>query len=127
RQQRAVAPDAGRARLDVGPLDVTEVVSRLQRPETLDTREAGAERVTGAALAAGQSRGRTKVKRHEARPSLIFACGHPDRRPELAPCPGRPRHVASHKPGGLPGLRRAGPSTPLDEQCSIVATARDST
>jgi hypothetical protein len=27
---------------------------------------------------------------------------------------------ARSAPGGLPGLHRAGPSTPLDEQCSVV-------
>ena len=99
RQQRGVAPDVLRARLDVGPGQPREVVADLQRPETLRARVERAERAGGAALTAGQAGGVAKTGAFDsvaerasvsavmgARPlSPIFPSGHPDHRPDLAP------------------------------------------
>src|SRR6185312_9683735 len=57
RQQRGVAPDVLRARLDVGPGQPREVVADLQRPETLRARVVRAELDGAAALPAGQAGG----------------------------------------------------------------------
>src|SRR6202035_1447960 len=91
-KQWRVAPDVLRACFDVGPGQPREVVTDLQRPETLGTRVVRAQLDRGAALPAGQAggvteaEGRVGLNSHGARPlSPIFPSGHLDQGPDLAP------------------------------------------
>ena len=132
REQRRVAPHVRRAGLDVGPGQPRVVVADFQRPETVVAGVVRAELVDLAALAAGQPGGVAEPGSCIGR--ACRCCGH--RRglpspsfPAVTLTAGRSWHHVTRLAvrrracirDRLPGLRRADPSTPLDERYSVVS------